>query len=128
MGECVSCKDSIDSFVPSDTSALIRYHQWQNVERSEKVEMVGTVGDAFGELKRQLRPFLIHTYVKRSQSAHFESLTSSCDEKNVVLQVDFSRMPQLLLSVKSSQHTGHMLSPRSSLPMSGLTRTHKRAW
>ena len=111
VGECDSCKDSIDSFVPSDTSAPIRYHQWQNVERSEKVEMVGTVGDAFGELKRQLRPFLIHTYVKRSQSAHFESLTSSCDGKNVVLQVDFSENATIASQCEiQSAHWSHAQS------------------
>ena len=44
------------------------------------------VGDAFSELKK---PFLIHTFVKRKQSSHFDALVKSSDRENVVLQVDF---------------------------------------
>ena len=51
---------------------------------------MGTVGDCFDELKTQVGPFLLHTYVKRKQAASFKSLVEGCDGKSVVLQVDFS--------------------------------------
>ena len=41
-------------------------------------------------LKRQLKPFLLHTYVKHKQATYFSKLVSSCDGESVVLQVDFS--------------------------------------
>ena len=51
---------------------------------------MATVGDAFSELKSQLRHFLIHTYVKRRQAAHFSNSILQSSEKSLVLQVDFS--------------------------------------
>ncbi len=88
--QCTVCKDYIDKYAPSNGVATVRYHQWQNNDRVEKVEVLGTVEDAYVELKRQLKPFLLHTYVKHRQAAHLELLKSECDSKNVVLQVDFS--------------------------------------
>ena len=51
---------------------------------------MATVGDAFSELKSQLRHFLIHTYVKRRQAAHFSNSILQSSENSLVLQVDFS--------------------------------------
>ena len=59
--QCKNCQDRIDRFAPSNGSATARYLQWQNSKRVEKVEIIGTVEDAFLELKRQLKPFLNHT-------------------------------------------------------------------
>ena len=56
----------------------------------EKVDITGTVEECFLELKVQVCPFLLHTYVKRKQSASFKSLVKECDGSSVVLQVDFS--------------------------------------
>ena len=64
---------------------------WQNTDnRVEKVEIIATVEDAFTALKTQLKPFLLHTYVKRKQAVHLKELVSNCDGVIVVLQVDFS--------------------------------------
>ena len=48
------------------------------------------MSDVFAELKRQLRDFFIHTYVKCKQDVYMHTLISKCDGENVVLQVDFS--------------------------------------
>ena len=59
-------------------------------DKIEKVELLGTVADAFSLLKKQLQPFLIHTFIYCRQAAHFDTLISQCNTKKVVLQVDFS--------------------------------------
>ena len=89
--ECDECKSLFDAFVPQSPSDTLKYQQWQKTsDRIEKVELVATVGDAFSELKSQLRHFLIHTYVKRRQAAHFSNSILQSSEKSLVLQVDFS--------------------------------------
>ena len=50
-------------WIPSDTS-------------NGKIEKDDINNDAFTELKRQLKEFLIHTYVKRKQAAYMTSLIS----------------------------------------------------
>ena len=88
--QCKNCQDQINRFAPSNGSDTVRYLQWQNNERVEKVEIIGTVEDAFGELKKQLKPFLMHTYIKRKQAAYLDTVVSKCNGNQVVLQVDFS--------------------------------------
>ena len=65
-------------------------YQWQSNNKIDKVEIIGTVGDAFLELKRFLKDFLLHTYVKRKQSKYMKNLISGVNKKKVLLQVDFS--------------------------------------
>ena len=93
--ECMSsksteCKSYVDTFTPTNPDDTVKYQQWQNNDKVEKVDILATIGDVFAELKKQLRYFLVHTYVKRKQAAHMAALISKCDEENVVLQVDFS--------------------------------------
>ncbi len=90
-GECSSCQNSIDAFVPDDGTSILCYQQWRSVDnRAEKVDISGTAEECFLELQGQVRPFLLHTYTKRNQSASFKSLVTKCNGKSVVLQVDFS--------------------------------------
>lgn len=90
-GKCSKCSSAINKYVPVNNSHPIHYQQWQSVDkRVEKVELDRTSGECFEELKKQLVPFLLHTYVKRKQAASFKSLVEGCDGKTVVLQVDFS--------------------------------------
>ena len=56
----------------------------------EKVDITGTVEECFLELEAQVWPFLLHTYVKRKQSASFKSLVKECDGSSIALQVDFT--------------------------------------
>ena len=90
--DCEKCKGFFDTFAPQNGDDSIKYQQWQKNcdDKVEKVEILGIVTDAFSELKKQLRYFFIHTYVKRKQAAHFSDLVSKCNETHVVLQVDFS--------------------------------------
>ena len=83
------CRNKIDDFIPENPADVIKFHQWLTNDKIEKVEILGTVADAFSSLKKQLRAFLIHTYVKRKQAAHLDALISECSIKKVVLQVDF---------------------------------------
>ena len=69
----------IDDFTPLSPAATVSYQQWQNIEKVEKVNIVGTVIDAFIELKKQLGYFLIHTFVKRKQAAHMDNLIVKCN-------------------------------------------------
>ena len=39
----------------------LRYQQWQNNDKTERVDIIGAISDVFAELKMQLRDFLIHT-------------------------------------------------------------------
>ncbi len=61
--ECVTCKDNIDQYAPINPEVTVRYYQWQSNDKIDKVEIIGTVGDTFLELKRLLKDFLLHTYV-----------------------------------------------------------------
>ena len=54
----------------SNPEVTIRYYQWQSNDKIDKVEIIGTAGDAFLELKRLLKDFLLHTYVKHKQSKY----------------------------------------------------------
>ena len=89
--ECLVCKDKLNSFSPQTPSTSIVYHQWQTSNsRVEKVGITSTVQEAFNELKRQSKHFLLHTYIKRKQSFAFKQLVSECNGQKIVLQVDFS--------------------------------------
>ena len=46
--------------MPVDADLIIVYEQWQN---TDKVHIKLTAGDAYKELHRQLKGFLLHVYV-----------------------------------------------------------------
>lgn len=81
-GKCSKCANAIKKYDPANKSHPVHYQQWQNVSNHmDKVDKMGTVGDCFDELKTQVGPFLLHTYVKRKQAASFKSLVQGCDGK-----------------------------------------------
>jgi hypothetical protein len=94
--ECMMCIDKINGFdlslqEGSAASDITTYHQWQTLEgRATKCQLNGTVDDVFKELRSQLKPFLLHTFLKRRQAEHFENLKASVDGSTAVLQVDYS--------------------------------------
>jgi hypothetical protein len=96
-GECLACKDKLTDFAPAPDSKdhLIKYCQWQNQDKVEKVEITSSVGEAFEQLQQQLCPFLIHVYIKRKQAEHMIMLKEDVDGKTVLLQVDFSENASL---------------------------------
>ena len=50
--DCDDCKNLIDDFTPSSPTTTVSYQQWQNIDKVEKANIIGTVIDAFNELKK----------------------------------------------------------------------------
>jgi len=63
------CRNKIDDFIPENPADVIKFHQWLTNDKIEKVEILGTVADAFSSLKKQLRAFWIHTYIREAQAS-----------------------------------------------------------
>lgn len=64
--------------------------QWQKADsKMDKIEILNTIKEVFEELANQLKPFLIHSFIKRNQSKVFEDLKSKVDSVNIVLQLEF---------------------------------------
>lgn len=82
---CEDCANLLDTFAPSEEETPIKYQQWLSGEKVEKANLIASVQDVFSELKKQLKDFLLHTFVKRNQATHMENLISGCDGENVVL-------------------------------------------
>ena len=57
--KCAACSEKINQFTPGNPEATIRYYQWQSNDKTEKVEIIGTIGL---ELKRLLKDFFV-TYL-----------------------------------------------------------------
>ena len=55
--QCIDCEDLIDNYAPRNPTDTVRYQQWQNNDKTERVAIKGTISDVFAELKRQLRDF-----------------------------------------------------------------------
>lgn len=74
--ECELCTNKILSFKPHADieSTTTRYFQWQKSDKISKVEILSTFKDVFSELLKQVKYFLLHTFVKREQAMAFEKL------------------------------------------------------
>ena len=66
-----------------------------------------TIRDVLAEMKRQLRDFLIHTYVQ------MDTLISKCDGENVVLQVDFSE--NAIIASQNETQSAHWCHGQATL-------------
>ena len=96
---CDDCRDLLEAFKPlSDEGAVLtKYQQCQTLDKkAEKISITATVDAIFEDLRAQLNGFLIHTYIKRMQAAHFTKLIDESNGSSVVLQVDFSENATLL--------------------------------
>ncbi len=71
------------------------------------MEIFGTVGDAFTELKRLLSNFFKHTYIKRKQFKHMKELISGVNEKKVLLQVESENASIASQNEVQSAHWSH---------------------
>ena len=92
---CPECCQNYSTYTPNDADSAnspIVYQQWQN---TEKVEIKSTANEAYEELQRQLKGFLIHVYMKRKQACFMNETTRSVDGVNIGLQVDFSENASL---------------------------------
>ena len=51
--------------------------------------------EAFQKLESQIKPYLIHVYVKRKQAAYMNMLQTKANGENIVIHVDFSENASL---------------------------------
>ena len=51
--ECDDCEGRIDDFTPTSPAATVKYQQSQNIDKVQKVYMIGTVSDTFTKLKKE---------------------------------------------------------------------------
>ena len=73
-------------------------------------------------LKSQLCSFLIHTYVKRLQQQHFESLRDNVDGKEILIQLDFQKTSPLLSKMLFNQVIGQINKVHCSLYILGFRK------
>ena len=111
--QCRDCAHLIESYAPSNAADTVRYQQWQHNDKTEKVDIIGTMSDVFGELKRQLRDFLIHTYVKLKQAVYMDDLISKYDGESVVLQVDISE--NAIIACQNETQSAHWSHGQATL-------------
>ena len=118
FGLCLECKDKGDDWFENFTSEVlnnqISWNQWERIEadstevhsrrkskknyqsgqsckkRIEKRYLNGTIGDAIERLAEKIPNFLVHTFIKRAQSNHFQFKILNIPPSSAVVQVDFS--------------------------------------
>ena len=98
--KCSSCKDGKFCNFDLETASLLNWFQWEkrtnintNKEHLQKVEQTGSFREDFEKLKKQIRSFILHQYIKQRQStAYLEHKKESEEgESNVlVLKIDFA--------------------------------------
>ena len=69
-GNCEKCSNKIEDYKPAECDAAtpITYYQWRSNEKMEKVKFTSKAIQVYQQLKEQLKPFLIHVFIKRSQA------------------------------------------------------------
>ena len=90
--ECLDCKEKLSNFIPLAPNEIVNYSQWEN---NEKITIRSTVMEAFQKLESQIKPYLIHVYVKRKQAAYMNMLQTKANGENIVIHVDFSENASL---------------------------------
>lgn len=94
---------------PVDPGMVCKWLQWKTVDKKScRVASDGSVEQLMGLLKSQWVKFLLHCYVKDTQSHYSESCMSGID-KTTAVQVEFS---------ENFQTVGRMLIRRRTTPMS----------
>jgi hypothetical protein len=94
FSRCLLCSDNFNVKIQNNVTNLTEQIQWFQWLSSNgymnKQEFKGTVQKCLTTLKIQLPSFLIHVFIKRKQSAHFETLKLQSDNESVTIQVDYS--------------------------------------
>ena len=97
--DCATCGNGalFDIKYPVDAelaSEFVSWYRWEFADHKVvKCVKEGTVDELVGQIKNDCNKFLNHIFVKRKQSAYFQSVKNACqehDESHAVLQVDFS--------------------------------------
>ena len=93
-GKCSECDQMFEkkyNCENGEPQTEVEWYQWKNVEgRWMKVVKKGSHSDVLQDLKQQLPAFLLHTFIKRKQSAHFEAEKKKANGKHITIQVDFA--------------------------------------
>ena len=92
FGNCEICMNKYNEKYnfPELDDTHVSWFQWTNDVRTEKVADSGTLKKCLALLQNQLPAFLIHVYIKRKQSQHFEDEKARANGQHVVIQVDFA--------------------------------------
>lgn len=93
FGDCLECNEVlILGLKPTALEAEVQYKQWSKDADGRYVTTLvkTTANEAFNQLTKDLREFLVHTFTKREQHSHFEALKEKVDTENIVVEVDFS--------------------------------------
>ena len=77
--ECTECRDNIGEYQPQLDVNITYYHQWQTCDRTETVQIAGTLQEAYDELNLQLKQLLIHVFIKIQQADYFNKVRSEVD-------------------------------------------------
>ncbi|ESO89794.1 hypothetical protein LOTGIDRAFT_164827 [Lottia gigantea] len=89
--ECATCHNRINLLKPTSNECLT-YFRWSknDLKKVDKLKFTATVHEIFQILASKLRSFLIHTFIKRTQSKKFDNLKCNVDVKSILIPVDFS--------------------------------------
>ncbi|CAF1132322.1 unnamed protein product [Didymodactylos carnosus] len=94
LSNCNKCDHNFELQVKSKVigeAVKIKWSQWDNNKgRAEKTEHDGTVKQCVQLLSTKVKQYLYHVFIKRQQSHLFEQLKEDCDDRTVVVQVDYA--------------------------------------
>ncbi|XP_033120803.1 uncharacterized protein LOC117119932, partial [Anneissia japonica] len=94
LRECNDCSSKCNelySFDDLNKEDHAKWLQWITKDgHAEKVQVQGTLEDLIEELMKQLKPFCLHTLIKRKQSLHFKNEKKRASDLYAVMQVDFA--------------------------------------
>lgn len=90
---CAVCHSKFDDTYcfPEDGDSEIECIQWLSVEgKATKCVHRCTLEECISKLREQLPAFLVHSFIKRKQNAHFHKEKVRADGRHAVIQVDFA--------------------------------------
>jgi hypothetical protein len=91
---CFTCENYFDLYIKNyviDKNVQIKWYQWKTINGYvTKEEQEGSVEQCIELLSSKVETYLLHVYIKRQQSKFFEESKANTNNKNIVIQVDYS--------------------------------------
>ena len=98
LNNCSGCQFDSQIFLSTDINlqVSIPVQQWKNVDGFlQVIEINISVIDVIVRLNKELPNFKKHCYIKKVQSNYFEACKNLAENKDVVVQIDFSENANL---------------------------------